>query len=334
MILTGQHPALNPASYGLDDCPLLRLNCAGLPDPHQHVREVTAAILQGLTALPDMLVVQGDTSSALGGALAGFAAGVPVAHIEAGLRSHDPAMPWPEEEFRIAIDAQADLLFAPTELAAANLRREHVSGEISVTGNTGIDALLKTLESVKLPNRRRSAVPQVLVTCHRRESWGSGLRSVAEAVCQLAAAEVAEFTVLHHPNQFVSDSMQTELRRRRGIRLEPQCGYRELLLLMHRSDLILSDSGGIQEEAPAMGIPLLVLRDKTERPEGITTGNLKLVGTRTEAIVEATTQLLGDPAALGAMSRAALPYGDGHAAPRIAASIERWLHSRPSAARA
>jgi UDP-N-acetylglucosamine 2-epimerase (non-hydrolysing) len=163
LIFTGQHPALDTAEHGLDRFDLIRLPCPGLPDPHLHVDSVTAALLpQLLRQPPDLLIVQGDTSSALGGALAGFCAGVQVAHVEAGLRSHNPAMPWPEEEYRTAIDAQADLLFAPTELAADNLRAEGVPGAIFVTGNSGIDALLETCASLPPPAVRDSAFKVIL----------------------------------------------------------------------------------------------------------------------------------------------------------------------------
>src|SRR5438270_3579966 len=141
LVLTGQHPGLEAQEFGLAAYPAVHLGCPGEEDPHRHVRMVTAATLPLLTPAPDLLVVQGDTSSALGAALAGSLAGIPVAHVEAGLRTHDPNLPWPEEEYRTAIDAHADLLFAPTERAAANLRTEGLRGEIHVTGNTGIDAV-------------------------------------------------------------------------------------------------------------------------------------------------------------------------------------------------
>jgi UDP-N-acetylglucosamine 2-epimerase (non-hydrolysing) len=208
LIFTGQHPALDTAEHGLDRFDLIRLPCPGLPDPHLHVKSVTAALLpQLLRQPPDLLIVQGDTSSALGGALAGFCAGVQVAHVEAGLRSHNPAMPWPEEEYRTAIDAQADLLFAPTELAADNLRAEGVPGAIFVTGNSGIDALLETCASLPPPAVRDSALPRLLVTCHRRENWGDGLQSIAAALRDLAADGSMAIDVLLHPNSYVAETM-------------------------------------------------------------------------------------------------------------------------------
>ena len=279
---------------------------------------------------PHLLVVQGDTSSALGAALAGFAAGVPVAHVEAGLRSHDISMPWPEEEYRTAIDAYADLLFAPTALAAANLRHEAVGGAIFVTGNTGIDALIKTKNELPPPVLRNRGMPRLLITCHRRENWGDGLSSVARALRELAQEGTAAIDVLLHPNPHVSQSIERLLGGCPSIRLLPPCSQRRLIARMRDCDLMLSDSGGVQEEAAALGVPLLVLREKTERPEALWSGNMRLVGTGTGRILAAVRELLGNPVALAAMAEPCLPYGDGHAGHRIAAAIEQWLASRPA----
>ena len=278
-------------------------------------------------SVPDLLVVQGDTSSALGAALAGFTAGIPVAHVEAGLRTHDPSLPWPEEEYRTAIDADADLLFAPTELAAANLRAEKVGGEIHVTGNSGIDALFATVSRLPPPSLRDSCVRRLLVTCHRRESWQDGLGSIAAALAELASQGVETDFILH-PNPFVATSMRRLLAGVGGVRLIDPCGHEELLLRMRDADLVLSDSGGIQEEAPALGVALLILRGKTERPEGIAAGSSRLVGTDRGRIVSEVRRLLDDPAALAAMSRPVLPFGDGRAGPRIASIIMSWLQQR------
>jgi len=288
---------------------------------------VSRALRPLVRSVPDLLVVQGDTSSALGAALAGFTAGIPVAHVEAGLRTHDPSLPWPEEEYRTAIDADADLLFAPTELAAANLRAEKVGGEIHVTGNSGIDALLGTVSRLPPPSLRDSRVRRLLVTCHRRESWQDGLGSIAAALAELAGQGVEADFILH-PNPFVATSMRRLLNGVRGVRLIDPCGHEELLLRMRDADLVLSDSGGIQEEAPALGVALLILRGKTERPEGIATGNSRLVGTDRGRIVAEVRRLLDNPAALAAMSRPALPFGDGRSGPRIASIIMSWLQQR------
>jgi UDP-N-acetylglucosamine 2-epimerase (non-hydrolysing) len=287
------------------------------------VQAVTTAIQQRLVQGVDLLVVQGDTSSALGGALAGFTAGVPVAHVEAGLRTHDPLQPWPEEEYRVAIDAGADLLFAPTETSAANLRAEEVPGAIHVTGNTSIDAVVKAEAQLGPRSGKTGGKRRVLVTCHRRESWGAGLQSIAAALVDLAADAAVELVL--HPNPHVSDEMRRLLGGVDGVSLLDPCGHRELLRRIRDADLVLSDSGGIQEEAPALGVPLLVLREKTERPEGIEAGSARLVGTSTETIVSEARRLLNGGRELAAMRQRRFPYGDGEAAPRIAQIIRQWL---------
>lgn len=326
LIFTGQHPALDPHEFGLTGFPSVRLDCPGRRDPHAHVRAVTAALLLMLSEPPDLVLVQGDTSSALGAALAAFTAGVPVAHVEAGLRTHDPLLPWPEEEYRMAIDAGADLLFAPTIGAAANLRAEGVSGEIHVTGNTSIDAVLSA-EARLPPKLVEGGRPRILATCHRRESWGEGLETIAAALIELAR-DGARIDMVLHPNPHVAESMRQLLDRTPSVSLIKPCTHDELLQRMRDADLVLSDSGGIQEEAPALGVPLLVLREKTERPEGVATGNMRLVGTSTARIVEEARRLINDPITRAAMARRSFPYGDGHAAGRIAGIIERWLEER------
>ena len=324
LILTGQHRSLDPREYGLDRYAAARLNCPGELNPDDHVDRVATAMASLLRKRPDLLIVQGDTSSALGGALAGFASGTKVAHVEAGLRTHDPCLPWPEEGYRTRIDARADLLLAPTELASANLRQEGVPGTIHVTGNTAIDALLDVIAKPSSP-QRVSESRRVLVTCHRRESWGEGVRSIVDAVRQLAADGVAAIDVILPPNAYVAATMRGLLGVVLNVALLEPCTHRELVERMRGADLVLSDSGGMQEEAPALGVPLLILRDKTERPEGIATGNMRLVGTATEAIVAEARRLLTDPLAYAAMSRPAFPYGDGQAAARIAQIIADWL---------
>jgi UDP-N-acetylglucosamine 2-epimerase (non-hydrolysing) len=279
-------------------------------------------------APPDLLIVQGDTSSALGGARAAAAAEVPLAHVEAGLRTRDPALPWPEEEYRTEIDSKAHLLFAPTDLSALNLACERVTGRVHVTGNTGIDALYAAIADLPRCEVHDRAMRRLLVTCHRRESWGEGIRSIALAARELGMSGSAWVDVIVPPNSHVAGALRELLHRCPNTSLLEPCSHRELLRRMRESDLILSDSGGMQEEAPALGVPLLVLREKTERPEGVATGNMRLVGTCKETIVAETLRLLSDPIAYRAMSRSAFPYGDGEAAPRIAAIIEEWLENR------
>ena len=325
LILTGQHLTLDPGEFGLELYPAVPLGCPGEEDPNRHVQAVTAAMLPLLSPAPDLIVVQGDTSSALGAALAASLAGVAVAHVEAGLRTHDPRLPWPEEEYRTSIDARADLLFAPTKTAVANLRAEGVAGEVRMTGNTGIDALKATEARLAPQALVAERLPRILVTCHRRESWGEGLKSIAAALIEIARDGKATIELVLHPNAHVAAMMRQSLDSIREIALIPPCTQIELIRRMREADLMLSESGVIQEEAPALGTPLLVLRDKTERPEAIASGNAMLVGTSRDRIVAAVRRLLEHPYERLAMARPAFPFGDGRAAPRIAAVIERFL---------
>lgn len=302
----------------------MRLSCPGQDDPHVHVGLVSAAVQASLAAEPaELVVVQGDTSSALGGALAARLAGISVAHVEAGLRSHDRRRPWPEEEFRIAIDGHCELLFAPTPLSAANLRRERVQGRVHVTGNSGIDAVLGVRQEMAAPVCD-GAMPRLLVTCHRRENWGDGIGGVAAALKQIAAAAVARAEIILHPNPAVCRQIRAQLAGQHGIAFREPCGHSETVAAMLRADLVLSDSGGIQEEAAALGVPLLVLRDRTERPEAIACGNIELVGTDCDRIVAAVRRRLNGHR----RASAALPFGDGRASQRIAAVIDEWLEER------
>jgi UDP-N-acetylglucosamine 2-epimerase (non-hydrolysing) len=325
LVLTGQHFALDPAEFGLELYPAVRLGCPGEEDPNRHVQAVTTAMLPLLSPAPDLVVVQGDTSSALGAALAASLAGVAVAHVEAGLRTHDPRLPWPEEEYRTSIDARADLLFAPTETAVANLRAEGVRGEVHLTGNTGIDALKATEARLAAQPLVVEKLPRILVTCHRRESWGEGLKSVATALVEIARDGASTIELVLHPNAHVAAIMRQSLDSIRGISLIAPCTQIDLIRRMREVDLILSDSGGIQEEATALGTPLLVLREKTERPEAIASGNARLVGTSSDRIIAEVRRLLENPYERLTMARPAFPFGDGHAAPRIAEVIHRFL---------
>ena len=276
--------------------------------------DVVQSVLSRLLVMNpvDLLLVQGDTSSALGGALAARKTDTPLGHVEAGLRSHDPALPWPEEQNRVAIDRMANLLFAPTSGNAANLRREQVEGEIIVTGNSGIDALAELAGPLPVRPRWRRWLPRrdfrILVTCHRRENWNDGLERIAGALMTLAD-EGASIDVVFHPNPTVAGAMWRLLGEQSRIRLVAPMSHLAMVQAMRRADLILSDSGGMQEDAPALGILLLVLRDKTERPEGISCGAMEL-------------------AKLAAMARPAMPLGDGHAATRIAAHCLAFLEDR------
>jgi len=294
--------------------------------------ELVREALKRLLALdpPDLLVVQGDTSSALGGALAAREVGMALAHVEAGLRTYDPTMPWPEEENRVTIDRLSDLLFAPTSANAANLRRDHVHGEIHVTGNSGIDALAALIGPLPVRPKRRWWPRRhfnLLVTCHRRENWGAGLDRVAAALIALCENRVRS-DVLLPPNPKITERMTGLLGNQHGICLVPPLSHAATIAAMRSADLVLSDSGGMQEEAPALGVPLLVLREKTERPEALVIGSAELVGTDPGRIVAAVDRLRRDRLALKAMSRPALPFGDGQSAPRIAAHCLAFLEDQ------
>ena len=328
LALTGQHPSLDPEEFGLGGLRRIELDCPGLPHPDAHVARVRRALGRKLTPPPALVIVQGDTSSALGGAEAAFDRAIPVAHVEAGLRTGDHASPWPEEAYRTAIDQRATLLFAPTEGAAENLVAEGAPGAMFVTGNSGIDAVLEAAARLPAPAVRETVRPLLLVTCHRRESWGAGLEGIAEAVAEIGGSGLADVRFVLHPNRHVAAAMRQSLGGCDGVELVEPCGHLGMLAQMREASLILSDSGGMQEEAPALGVPILVLRDKTERPEGLDSGNARLVGTDPKRIVAEVRALLDDPVSLAAMSRRAFPYGDGRAAPRIAGLIAEWLASQ------
>jgi UDP-N-acetylglucosamine 2-epimerase (non-hydrolysing) len=302
-----------------------------LMQPDQALAALTAAAVEGLDALiarrqPDQVVVQGDTTTVLAASLAAFYRRIPLVHVEAGLRTGNLQTPWPEELNRRVATLAATLHCAPTARAAAALRAEGVPAErIHVTGNTGIDALLATVAQVRADSPRwqqhyaqLGARPVVLITAHRRENFGPGLERIATAVLRLAEQFPAlAFVYPVHPNPNVQRTVRRLLAGRENIYLTPPAGYAEFVWLMDRSTLILTDSGGVQEEAPTLRRPVLVLRDKTERPEVIEAGAAQLVGTSTERIVAAAARLLTDPAAYQAAQIDHNPYGDGHAAERI-----------------
>ena len=278
------------------------------------------------------MVVQGDTASAFAGAQAAAYARLPVIHIEAGLRSGDDE-PFPEEMHRRLIAQIAAVHFAPTETARAALLGEGVAaGSIHVTGNTGIDALqwmqTRIADDPALAAglalrfaRIDPARPMILATVHRRENHGAPLGRILAALSDLAAD--AEIVLPVHPHPAVAGPVLKALAGREGVHLLPPLDYPGFVWLLRRATLVLTDSGGVQEEAPALGVPALVLRSVTERREGIDSGNALLVGTQRAAIVAAARDLLFQPLALGRMSEPALPYGDGSAAERIADVLER-----------
>ena len=275
-------------------------------------------------------MVHGDTSSALAGALAARDCGSAIGHVEAGLRSFDIRQPWPEEGNRIAIDALSHLLFAPTDHAAANLERDwRVRGSVHVTGNTGIDALLREVAAIPPGTSVGEAGDTlIVVTCHRKENQGREVDSVCRAVRTIARSLPAQIAFVLHSNPLVRAPVEAALAGEPNVRLLEPLGYGEMVRLIAASSLILTDSGGLQEEGPALGKPVLVMRNLTERPEAFASRHLELVGTDTVAIVTAVAALLADPERLARLCVPAFPFGDGRAAPRIAAIVERWCDGR------
>ncbi len=326
LVGTGQHRDLVPQHLGLFR---LRLDHdLGVMKRRQTLADITSRTMSRMYALlgerrPEVVMVEGDTTAVLVAGLAAFYRRIPVAHVEAGLRSGDRYSPFPEEMNRRLVGGLAEVHFAPTAGARHNLVRENVSGEsIFVTGNTSIDAVL--LAAKRRP--RRAAVPAgwlkgrrlVLVTAHRRESWDRGIEEICLALRELAEA-FPEVVIVYavHPNPVVRGTAERVLDGVERVHLIEPPGYAEFVDLMKRSHLILTDSGGIQEEAPSLNKPVLVMRRNTERPEGVEAGCAELVGTEREGIVERASALLTDAAARRAMASAKNPFGDGRAAARI-----------------
>ncbi|MEV6022762.1 UDP-N-acetylglucosamine 2-epimerase (non-hydrolyzing) [Streptomyces sp. NPDC052036] len=305
---------------------------------HQSLADITVRVLAGLCPVlererPDAVLVQGDTTTAFAGALAAFYHRVPVAHLEAGLRTDDRYAPFPEEINRRLATQLASLHLAPTAHARDNLLRDGVPpSSVVVTGNTVVDALrwavgrtahygdpaLADLDD--LPRR------VLLVTAHRRESWDGGMESIGGALADLARSEPGLLIVLPlHPNPVVRAAILPQLAGLDGVRLTEPLPYGAFARLMNRAHLILTDSGGIQEEGPGLGKPVLVMRDTTERPEALRAGTSRLVGTDRERIVKEVRRLLHDRAAYAAMAKAVNPYGDGRAADRTVRAVGHWL---------
>jgi UDP-N-acetylglucosamine 2-epimerase (non-hydrolysing) len=279
------------------------------------------------TEHPDVVLVQGDTSSAFAGALAAAYSGIPLVHVEAGLRSNNRHIPFPEEAHRRAIANFTSLHCAPTQIAADALLTEGVAAaDILLCGNTVIDALQLVQRVVQANDLFPDVGRLILLTCHRRESWGEPFRAVCSAARQLANRGDCNIVFVVHPNPELIQVAHEMLSSHPGIRLVPPLGYPQFMHLLRRATLVLTDSGGIQEEAAALGTPLLVLRDTTERPEGVDAGTARLVGTTELAIVAAAGELLDSPAKLTAMRVPCTLYGDGTAAARIASAVmNRWM---------
>jgi UDP-N-acetylglucosamine 2-epimerase (non-hydrolysing) len=335
VVATAQHrQMLDQALEIFGIRPDLDLN---LMRPKQRLSDLTARTVRSLDrALGHLgaacVLAQGDTTTVMATALSCFYRGLPFFHVEAGLRTGLRQSPFPEEMNRALIGRLAWVHFAPTEGARRSLLREGIEDQdIHVTGNTVIDALLRVAREDRAldlpldPTRRL-----LLVTAHRRENFGSPLRAICSALRRIAARRDVQVLFPVHPNPNVAETVQRELGGCPGILLTPPLSYETFVGAMKRAYLVLTDSGGIQEEAPALGKPVLVLRRETERPEAVAAGVVRVVGPDTHRIVEAAGQLLDDPQAYRAMARGVSPYGDGQAAARIARVVQSFFEGRAS----
>ncbi|GMG80812.1 UDP-N-acetylglucosamine 2-epimerase (non-hydrolyzing) [Paralimibaculum aggregatum] len=334
--ITGQHremldPVLGAFAIRPDhDLALMR--------PGQSLNRLASRALGALDPVlqeerPDRILVHGDTTTAMAAAVAAFHRRIPVGHVEAGLRTGDLGRPWPEEMNRRCIDAVADQLYAPTPLARANLLAENLGPrEIVVTGNTVIDALRLAearlgsgQEAARIAELAPLAAPGarlVLVTGHRRESFGQGFEDICTALADLAARQDVRIVYPVHLNPQVREPVHARLGGHPRIHLIEPLDYLPFVWLLRRAHLVLTDSGGVQEEAPSLGTPVLVMRDVTERPEAVAAGTAQLVGTDPAAIVAAAARLIEDSAEHARIARIANPYGDGAASGRILAAIK------------
>ncbi|MFU8886892.1 MAG: non-hydrolyzing UDP-N-acetylglucosamine 2-epimerase [Cyanobacteriota bacterium] len=334
VVLTGQHREM--VSQVMELFGLRADHDLALMAPQQTLTHITCAALQGLqdefaSHPPDLVLVQGDTTTAFASALAAFYAQIPVGHVEAGLRTDNLLDPFPEEANRRLISQLAQLHFAPTERSAANCRASGVVGEVLTTGNTVIDALLQMAEQAPpyaLPGLDWQKQRVILATVHRRENWGERLGEIGAGFLQLLERfpDTALLLPLHR-NPTVREPLQALLGSHPRAFLTEPLDYGQLVAAMRACNLVLTDSGGLQEEAPALGKPVLVLRRTTERPEAVDAGTARLIGTATADIVAEASRLLCDPLAYEAMARAHNPFGDGQASGRIVAAARAYLAS-------
>ena len=309
--------------------------------PAQTLSQSTSRIMAALEPVmkaeaPDMVLVQGDTTTTLCGALAAFYSKVPVGHVEAGLRTWDPWRPFPEEMNRVLTAHMADLHFAATPGAARNLESEGVARhQIHVTGNSGIDAVLHVKGGLERGTLQGANWPQldstkklIVVTAHRRESFGDGFENICDALAMLARRGDVQIVYPVHRNPNVLDPVNRKLANLGNVFLVPPLDYVPFIDLMRRACMLISDSGGVQEEAPSLGKPILVLRDKTERPEAVEAATARLVGTETGRIVSEASLLLDEPQEYARRARVHNPYGDGHASSRIGDAIHSFFEAR------
>lgn len=305
----------------------------------QTLTGITNKVLEGLEEVfikekPDMILVHGDTTTTFSGALAAFYQQIKVGHVEAGLRTFDKYFPFPEEMNRKLTGALADLHFAPTKSSKSNLLREGVKEEeIFITGNTVIDAMKHTVvEDYKFENDKLNKIDfenkkVIMITAHRRENWGEGIDNICEALKEIVDNNKdVELVYLVHLNPVVRDVVTSKLGNKERVHLLPPLDTKETHNLMNKCFMVMTDSGGLQEEAPHLGKPVLVLRDVTERPEAVEYGTVKLVGTNVEKIIREANSLINNKEEYSKMSKAVNPYGDGLASKRIADIIENYFN--------
>lgn len=326
--LTNQHtdlirPFLKELEIEIDfSLPIDTANCSLNYTIAKQIQELEKVLLK---TEPDLVIVQGDTSSAFAGALAAHYLKIPIAHVEAGLRTEKLFSPWPEEAHRRLIDQLTSYFFVPTFAAKEALLRENVSNEIIwIVGNSSIDAL--NLLKEKIPRLSANEKRSILVTMHRRENHGNVLKGICRALMKIAqGVDDVEILFFLHPNPAVQNIVKPLLRGIENIRLIQPVDHQTFLDYMACSTFIISDSGGIQEEAPYFGKPILVVRDTTERPEGIEAGTARLIGTQPDQIVVHCMELLRNPKVLAQMSKIQKPYGEGNSGIQVATILERVL---------
>ncbi|CAB3795864.1 UDP-N-acetylglucosamine 2-epimerase [Paraburkholderia caffeinitolerans] len=336
--VTGQHQSMLQQVLDLFDI-TPDYNLAAMT-ANQSLNGLTSRLFAGLDDVlaevaPDRVLVHGDTATSMVAAIAAFHRRIPVGHVEAGLRTGNMFEPWPEEMNRRVVDVVADQLFAPTASSQANLEAEALTGHIVVTGNTVIDALRLMCARLDSDEAMRTRIdaqfpflepegtgrPLLLVTGHRRESFGEGFQQICAALAALAQTGKMQIVYPVHLNPNVRGPVLETLGNAPNVHLTDPLDYPEFVRLMQRAAIVLTDSGGVQEEAPALGKPVLVMRDVTERPEALAAGTVKLIGTDRDAIYNAVLELAVDESARSAYARRVNPYGDGHASERIVASL-------------
>ena len=332
VVLTGQHREM--VAQVMEIFGLTADRDLDIMQHQQTLTDITQRSLQGLERLfqeiePQLVIVQGDTTTAFAAALAAFYQQIPIGHVEAGLRTDNLFNPYPEEANRRLISQIAQLHFAPTSLAVENLHKSGVTGKVYETGNTVIDALLtvaKSQPACDIPGLDWSKYRTILATVHRRENWGEPLQSIAAGMLQILEQfpDTALLLPLHR-NPTVREPLTQILGNHPRVFLTEPLDYSQLVGAIQRSYLLLSDSGGLQEEAPSLGKPVLVLRDTTERPEAVTGGTAKLVGTNAATIFTAASELLSDPRAYHTMATAINPFGDGSASTQILTAVEQFF---------